>query len=92
MQRVTPAPTTELLELEPVRRVLFVLGRHVVALFALRALQNNIISRHKNSFVVRRSLFVAAALATNHELRSTIYLIPLLPKPSRHRPFGRLRG
>lgn len=46
VQRVAAATATELFELEPVRRVLFVLGRHVVALFALRALQNYVISRH----------------------------------------------
>ena len=53
MQRVTAAAAAELFELEPVGRVLFVLCRHVVALFALRALQNNVISRHNTS----RSLF-----------------------------------
>ena len=44
------AATAELLELKPVRRVLFILGRHVIALFALGALQNNVISRHTSSF------------------------------------------
>jgi hypothetical protein len=53
VQRMAAAATAELFELKPVRRALFVLCRHVVALFALRALQNNVISRHKNS----RSLF-----------------------------------
>ncbi len=43
------AATAELFELQPVRRVLFVLGRHVVAFFALGALQNYVISRHKSS-------------------------------------------
>ena len=38
------ATTAELLELKPVRRVLFVLGRHVVAFLTIRALQNNVIS------------------------------------------------
>jgi hypothetical protein len=46
MQRMAAATATELFELQPVRRALFVLGRHVIALFALRALQNNVISRH----------------------------------------------
>src|SRR5688572_1532598 len=49
VQRVAPAAATELFELQPVRRVLFVLGRHVIALFALRALQNYVISRHTSS-------------------------------------------
>jgi hypothetical protein len=46
VQRMTAAAATELFELKPVRRVLFVLGRHVIALFAFSALQNNVISRH----------------------------------------------
>jgi hypothetical protein len=49
VQTVTAAATTELVHLKPVRRVLFVLGRHVIALFALGALQNNVISRHTSS-------------------------------------------
>ena len=49
VHRVAAATATELLELQPVRRALFVLGRHVIALFALRALQNYVISRHKTS-------------------------------------------
>ena len=49
VQRMAAAATAELFELKPVRRALFVLGRHVVALFALRALQNNVISRHNTS-------------------------------------------
>ena len=40
------AATAKLLELQTVGRVLLVLGRHVIALFALRALQNNVISGH----------------------------------------------
>jgi hypothetical protein len=46
VQRMAAAAATELFELKPVRRVLFVFRRHVIALFALRALQNNVISRH----------------------------------------------
>jgi hypothetical protein len=49
VQCMAAAATTELFELKPVRRALFVLCRHVVALFALRALQNNVISRHITS-------------------------------------------
>ena len=44
------AAATKLLKLQPVRRVLFVLCRHVITLFAFRALQNNVISRHKSLF------------------------------------------
>ena len=38
VHRVATAATAELFELKPVRRALFVLGCHVIALFALRAL------------------------------------------------------
>ena len=49
MQAVTAATTAELIKLKPIRRVLFILGRYVIAFFALRALQNYVISRHKSS-------------------------------------------
>ena len=38
VHRVTAAAATELFELKPVRRGLFILGRYVIALFAFRAL------------------------------------------------------
>jgi len=40
------AAAAKLFELKPVRRVLFVFCRHVIPLFALSALQNNIVSWH----------------------------------------------
>ena len=46
MQRMATAAATELFELKPVRRILLVLRRYVIALFALRALQNNVIPWH----------------------------------------------
>ena len=46
MQLMAAAATAKLFKLKPVRRVLFVFCRYVVALFALSALQNNIISWH----------------------------------------------
>ena len=46
VQRVTAAATAKLFELQPVRRVLFIFCRYVIPLFALRALQNYVISRH----------------------------------------------
>ena len=49
MQPMAPAAAAKLFKLKPVRRVLFVLCRHVITLFALGALQNYIISRHKSS-------------------------------------------
>jgi hypothetical protein len=49
MQPMAAATTAELIELEPVRRVLFVLCRYVIALFALGALQYDIVSRHKTT-------------------------------------------
>jgi hypothetical protein len=48
---MTAAAAAELIELEPIRRVLFVLGRHVIALLTLGALQNYVISWHKSSVV-----------------------------------------
>ena len=71
VQRMAAAATAELFELKPVRRALFVLCRHVVALFALRALQNYVISRHKtsrSSFVVGCSWVLFASI---HEQRTT---------------------
>jgi len=46
MQLMATAATAKLFKLKPVWRVLFVLRRYVVALFALGALQNNVISWH----------------------------------------------
>ena len=51
VQLVATAATTKFFEFKPVGRVLFIFGRHVITLFALCALQNNIISWHKSSFV-----------------------------------------
>ena len=52
MHLVAAAAATELFHLKPVRRVLFVLRRHVVTLFTLGALQNYVISCHKSSMSV----------------------------------------
>jgi hypothetical protein len=49
MHTMAAATTAKLFKLKPVRRVLFVFRRHVIALFALGALQNYVISRHKSS-------------------------------------------
>ena len=51
VQPMAAAATAEFIELKPVRRVLLILGRHVITLFALGALQNNVISWHKSSVV-----------------------------------------
>ena len=48
MQPMAAAAATELVHFQPVGRVFLVLCRHVIPLFALGALQNYIISRHKN--------------------------------------------
>lgn len=52
VQPVATAAAAKFIKFKPVRRVLFILCRHVVSLFALGALQNNIISRHNSSFRV----------------------------------------
>ncbi len=46
VQPVATAAAAKLFKLKPVRRVLFILCRHVITLFALSALQNNVISWH----------------------------------------------
>ena len=46
MQLMAAAATAKLFKLKPVRRVLFIFRRYVIALFALSALQNNVISWH----------------------------------------------
>jgi hypothetical protein len=48
VQPMAAAAATELVHFQPVGRVFLVLRRHVIPLFALGALQNYIISRHKN--------------------------------------------
>ena len=59
---VATAAIAELLKLKPSRRVLFVLGRCVVALFALSALQNNVISWHFFPSVVSSRWSVASSV------------------------------
>lgn len=44
MQSMVTTAAAELFELKPVRRVLLVLGRHIIALFAISTLQNDIVS------------------------------------------------
>ncbi len=51
MQRMAAAATAELLELKPVRRVLFVLGRYVIPLLTVRTLKNYVISRAFRHFL-----------------------------------------
>jgi hypothetical protein len=57
------ATAAKLFEFQPVRRVLLVFGRYIIAFFALGALQNYVISRHnflpyKFVLVVSCRLFV----------------------------------
>ena len=51
VQAMAAAATTKFIEFEPVWLRFLILGRHVIALFALRALQYNVISRHINSVI-----------------------------------------
>jgi hypothetical protein len=48
MISVLTATSTELAELKPIRRSLFVLRRYVIAALAVVALQHNIIAWHKS--------------------------------------------
>jgi hypothetical protein len=49
MRRVLAAAATELLELQPFRRRLPVLGGRIISLFAIAALQRNNFSGHKTA-------------------------------------------
>jgi hypothetical protein len=49
MISVFAATATELAELKPIRRGLFILGRYVVAALALVTLKNNIIAWHNSN-------------------------------------------
>ena len=95
MQLVLAAAATKLTELEPVRLSLFVLCRHVIALFALSALQNNIVSSsfsHKSSVFVGQWSVVSLVFSTTDQRQLTTILIPRPRRRYRHRPCGRLRG
>jgi hypothetical protein len=48
MRRMLPAAAAELLQLQPVRSGLPVLGGRIIPLFALTALQRNNLSGHEN--------------------------------------------
>ena len=69
MQPVATAATAEFLELQPVRRVLLVLGRYVVAFLTLGALQNYIVSRHNLYFASK--LVVRGGCMVDSEPRTT---------------------
>jgi hypothetical protein len=49
MRAMHTALVAKLLELKTVGRLLLVLGRYIIAILALGALQRNVISRHKSS-------------------------------------------
>jgi hypothetical protein len=55
--RVLAATAAELLKLETLGRSLLVLGRDVVATFAIRTLQHYVIARHNSSFHFRLPIF-----------------------------------
>ena len=68
MQCMAPAATAELFELEPVRRVLFVLRRHVIAFLAIGALQYNVVS---SAF---RHFLPLSAISHQHSAVSSAFL------------------
>jgi hypothetical protein len=55
MRAMRPALVAKLLELKTVGRLLLILGRHIIAILALGALQRDVISRHKSSLQPRRA-------------------------------------
>ena len=73
MHSVAAAATAKLFKLKPVGRVLFILCRHVIALFALGALQNNVISWHIFSqlSVIGCQLSASAFPTTDNRLLTT---------------------
>jgi hypothetical protein len=68
---MTPALSAKLFELEAIRRLLLVLGRDVVPVLALGALQGDIVSCHSSPIPVSDKLqFVAGislSLATGND-------------------------
>ena len=58
---MTPALSAKLFELEAIRRLLLVLGRDVIPVLALGALQGDIVSRH-SSLPICYLLFVICYL------------------------------
>jgi hypothetical protein len=50
------AKAAKLTELKAVRRLLFILRRHVIAMLAIRALKRDIIARHSSSFNIQKKL------------------------------------
>ena len=56
MQGVATATATELLELKPVRRALFILRRYVIALLTIGALQNDVVSSAFRHFLPLKNL------------------------------------
>ena len=61
VRRMLAALAAELLELQPLGRLLFILRRKVITIFAVRALKDDFIS-HNDSLQNRRSAFVFLAL------------------------------
>jgi hypothetical protein len=67
---VLAAAVAEFLEFQPLRRRLAVLGRRVIPLFAIAALQCHILSGHKNSSWILAVSFEPSALSQNFVILS----------------------
>jgi hypothetical protein len=65
VRRMLAAPTAELLQLQPVRRRFAVLGRRIIPLFAIAALQRNNLSGHR-SLQTSSWLLALSSLHFNH--------------------------
>ena len=63
MWPVHSAIVAKLFEFEPIRRLLFVLGRGVIPVFALGTLKRNVISCH---FSILAAYFEVQRLPSNH--------------------------
>jgi hypothetical protein len=87
MRRVLPALPAELVELQPARRGLFILGRGVVAVFALSTLQRHNLAGHVTFLVVyfagwtAKPLSGSTRLPKNHRLevsrQGTTLVVPI---------------
>ena len=62
--RVFAAATAELTKLQPLGRSLFVLGRYVVTALANRALQHDVVTRHKSSLCTQYLVLCALQFPT----------------------------
>src|SRR6266852_1537238 len=77
---MTPARSAKLFELETIRRLLLVLGRDVIPVFALGALQRDIVSCHSSPIPVSDKL---QFVELSYSITSDTVPAPTVRPPSR---------